>query len=54
MGPKCDDNILIRDERIDLKKRRAGRDGGRASSYVTQAMETLKPLGARRGSEQSP
>lgn len=34
MGPKCDDNILIRDKRIDLKKRRAGRDGGRASSYV--------------------
>lgn len=31
MGPKSNDNVLIRDEGIDVKKRR---DGGRASHYA--------------------
>lgn len=34
MGPKSNGNILTRDEGIDVKKRRSGRDGGRASSYA--------------------
>ena len=34
MGPKSNVYVLIRDEGIDVKKRRPGRDGGRASRYA--------------------